>query len=110
MVQLLNPFISFMASFQKAKAHNMLAMILDLHFKGLGLVIQYVDKERTLHIAGEYDHRVLFWFLIYAYKYLNPSDVSVGVPNFASQNIEPTSLYDLIEIDEKMALLVVKNT
>jgi hypothetical protein len=49
-----------MASFQKAKAHNMLAMILDLHFKGLGLVIQYVDKERTLHIAGEYDHRVLF--------------------------------------------------
>ncbi len=108
MVQVLNPFLSFMASFQKAKAHNMLAMILDLRFKELGLVIQYVSKERTLHIAGEYDHQVLFPFLICAYKYLNPSDVSVGVLSFASQSIEPTSLYDLIEIDEKMALLMVK--
>jgi hypothetical protein len=53
--QVLNPFLSFMASFQKANAHNMLAMMLYLHFKGLGLVIQYVGKERTLHIASEYD-------------------------------------------------------
>jgi len=99
-----------MVFFQKARAHNMLAMILNLRFKGLGLVIQYVGKERTLHIASEYDHQVSFWFLICAYKYLNPSDVIVGVPSFASQNIEPTSLYDLIETNEKMALLVVTNT
>jgi hypothetical protein len=107
-VQVLNRFLSFMASFQKAKAHNTLAMMLDLRFKGLRLIIQYVDKERTLHIASECDHQVLFPLLICAYKYLNPSDVNVGVPNFASQNIEPISLYDLIKIDEEMALSVVK--
>ncbi len=55
-VQVLNPFLSFMASFQKAKVHNMLAMMLDPHFKWLRLVIQYVNKEKTLHIAGEYDY------------------------------------------------------
>jgi hypothetical protein len=38
--QVLNPLLSFMASFQKAKAHNMSAMMLDPHFKGLRLVIQ----------------------------------------------------------------------
>jgi hypothetical protein len=83
-VQVLNPFLPFMASFQKTKAHNMLAMILDPRFKGLGLVIQYVGKERTLHIVGEYDRQVLFPLLICAYKYLNPSDVNVGA-SFASQ-------------------------
>jgi hypothetical protein len=61
-----------------------------------------------LHIASEYDRQVLFPLLICAYKYLNPSDVSVGVPSFASQSIEPTSLYFLIEIDEEMALSLVK--
>jgi hypothetical protein len=44
-----------MASFQKAKSYNMLAMMLDPNFKGLRLVIQYVGQERTLHIASEYD-------------------------------------------------------
>jgi len=54
-VQVLNPFLSFMASFPKAKIHDMLAMMLDPRFKGLGLVIQYVGKERALHIVREYD-------------------------------------------------------
>ncbi len=106
-VQVLNPFVSCMASFQKAKVPNMLAMMLDPRFKGLLFVIQYVGKERTLHIVGEYDYHVLFPFLTCAYKYLNPSHVGVGAPSFASQSIQPTSFYDLIEIDEEMALSVV---
>jgi hypothetical protein len=107
-VQVLNPLLSFMASFQKAKTHNMLAMMLDPCFKGLGLVIQYVGKERTLHIVGEYDCQLLFSFIICAYKYLNTNDVSVQTSRFASQSIEPTSLYDLIKTNEKMALSMVK--
>jgi hypothetical protein len=88
-----------MASFQKAKTHNMLAMMLHPCFKGLGLVIQYVGKEKTLHMVGEYDRQVLFPLIICAYKYLNSSDVSVGAPSFTSQSIEPTNLYNMIEID-----------
>jgi hypothetical protein len=40
---------------------------------------------------------------------LNPSDASVGTLScFTSQNIESTSLYDLIETNKEMASLVVK--
>jgi len=37
----------------------MLAMMLDPHYKGWGLIIQFVGKERTLKIACEYDYQVL---------------------------------------------------
>jgi hypothetical protein len=30
------------------KVHKMLAMMLDPHCKGLGIIIQFVDKERAL--------------------------------------------------------------
>jgi len=40
---------------------------------------------------------------------LNPSDASVGTPSCStSQNIESTSIYDLIETSEEMVSLVVK--
>jgi hypothetical protein len=45
----------------------MLNMMLDMHLKGLGLVIQYVGKERTQMITCEYDKYVLFPFLSHAY-------------------------------------------
>jgi hypothetical protein len=52
----LNFFLSFMLSFQMPKTHNVLCMMLDPHYKDLGLVIQFVGKERALQIVNEYDH------------------------------------------------------
>jgi len=54
-VQVLDPFISFMLSFQPHKAHNMLAIMLNPHCEGLGLVILYVGKEMALQIIDDYD-------------------------------------------------------
>jgi hypothetical protein len=71
---ILEPFLSFMLGFQPHKAHSMLAHMLDPRFKGLGLVINYIGKERTFQITGEYDKQALFLFLICAYKLLNPCD------------------------------------
>jgi hypothetical protein len=51
----MEPFLSFMLSFQPNKAHNMVALMLDFQYKGLGLVIQYVGKTNAFHIASEYD-------------------------------------------------------
>jgi hypothetical protein len=45
-----------MVSFLKIKSHNMFAMMLDLYYKGLGLIIQFVGKRRTLQITSEHDH------------------------------------------------------
>jgi hypothetical protein len=86
----------------------MFTMMLDPHYKGLGLVIQNVGKERALQIASEYDKAILFSLLFYAYKFLNPTNVSERVPNFALESFQSTSFYDLMEIDEDMVLLVVK--
>lgn len=54
-VYVLNPFLSIMVFVQLTKVHNMLVMMLDLYYKGLWFIIQYVSKEITLQIASEYD-------------------------------------------------------
>jgi hypothetical protein len=58
----------FMFSFQPSKVHNILALILDPHYKKLGLVIQYVGKQRAFHNASKYDRKVLFLFLVWIQK------------------------------------------
>jgi hypothetical protein len=75
----------------------MLAMMLDLHYKGLGLVIQYVGKEKAFQIADEYGKLVFFPLLEYAYKVLNPIEINEKPPTSTSQMIEFTNLYDLME-------------
>jgi hypothetical protein len=51
MVQVLNPFLLFMVSFQKTKVH----MLANPCYKGLKVIIQFVYKGKTLQIANGYD-------------------------------------------------------
>jgi len=104
----LKPIFFFYAFFPKTKAHSMLCTILGPHCKGLGIAIQFLDKERTLQIASEYNHQVLLPLLISAYKFLNPSDVGVGVSSFTSYSAQPTSLHNLMETNEEITSSVVK--
>ncbi len=88
-------------------------MMLDPHFKGLGLVIQCVGKEKADLIAGEYDRYVLFPLLIHAYKFLNPFATNETVATSTTidsevNNFKVKTLYDLMETNEKMASLMVK--
>jgi hypothetical protein len=103
-VQVLDHFFSFMFSFQPHKTHNMLAMMLNPCYKNLGLMIQYVDNERALHIVDEYDRQVLFQLLVWAYKFLNPTHASERTPSFTFQSSQSTSLNDLMETNGDMAL------
>ncbi len=82
----------------------MLSMMLNPHFKGLGVVIQYVGKEKDALIAGEYDMYVLFPLLVHVYKFLNhyaTSETSATsiMTNFEMNSLKIGSLYDLMEID-----------
>jgi hypothetical protein len=87
----------------------MLALMLDPHFKRLGLVIQYVGKERTLEVVGDYDIQLLFPLLVCAYKVLNPINASErNMGGSTSQSSQCSSLYDVMDTNEDMALLVVK--
>jgi hypothetical protein len=44
-----------MLSFQHHKVDNMLVMMLDPCYKGLGVVIKYVGKDRTFQTICEFD-------------------------------------------------------
>jgi hypothetical protein len=55
----LHPFLGFMNSYSASKAHNMLALMLDLRFKDLSLVGDYVDHTSTIEIACAYDMHFL---------------------------------------------------
>jgi hypothetical protein len=74
----------------------------------LGLVLQFVGKEKALQIASEYDHQVFLSPLISTYTFLNPNYAGVGTSSFTSCNVDPKSLYDLMEINEEMASSLVK--
>lgn len=61
------PFIYVV--FSTKKAHNMLAIMLNPCFKGLGLFTQYVQKGKKLHIVSVYDRHInLLLFLVHAYQ------------------------------------------
>jgi hypothetical protein len=86
--------------------------MLDPHFKDLGLV-QYVGKEKDALIVGEYDMYVLLLLLVHAYKFLNHYATSETIvvstmTNFEMNNSKVGSLYNLMEIDKEVVLLVVK--
>jgi hypothetical protein len=49
-----------MNSYSASKAHNMLVLMLDLRFKDLNLVGDYVDHTPTIEIACAYDVHFLF--------------------------------------------------
>jgi hypothetical protein len=50
----------------------------------------------------------LFSLLFFAHKFLNPNDASVKAPSFTSQKTKTTNLYDLMEIDDEITPLVMK--
>ncbi len=81
----------------------MLAMMLDLKFKRLGLFIQQVGKEITLQITSEYDWHVLIPLLVHLFKFINPNVASERNFNATLESIEATLLYDFMEAKKEMA-------
>jgi hypothetical protein len=89
--------------------------MLDALSKNLRLVIQYVGKEKAALIASEYDMYVLLPLLVHVYTFLNPFTASEIVAvvvsilvDYEVYNFRNGSLYDLMEIDEELVLLMVK--
>jgi hypothetical protein len=60
-----------MFSFQPNKVHNMLALILNLHDKKLGLVIQYVGKQGLFILQANMIKKGYCFHSFFEYKNLN---------------------------------------
>jgi hypothetical protein len=56
--------LSFMEFVTTEGAHNMLAFMLDLRFKGLKCVIKFFGHDKSKLLAVEYDNKILFPLLV----------------------------------------------
>jgi hypothetical protein len=74
---LLRPFLDFMDCFKLSKVHNMVIFMLDLQFKDLNIVGDYVGHSSTIGITTAYDREVFFpTFKILYQKHHGQSNVS----------------------------------
>jgi hypothetical protein len=62
-LKVLQPFFSFFNGFDKNRRHNMLALMLDLRFKSMWLVANYLGHETTFLLVIKYDVDMLLLLL-----------------------------------------------
>jgi hypothetical protein len=67
------PFLAFKSSYNANKVHNMLALVLDSHFKFVDVVKVFVRWEKMIQIIVEYDNKTLLPLLVVSFHFLNPT-------------------------------------
>jgi len=70
---ILAPFLVFTSLYNASKAHNMLALMLDVHFKFLDVVKAFVGRAKVIQIVAEYDKKILLPLLVVTFHFLNPT-------------------------------------
>jgi hypothetical protein len=58
------PFLEFLGSFDVRQVHNMMAFMLDPHFKALHIVENLVGRGNVIRLASEYDVKVVVLLLM----------------------------------------------
>ncbi len=64
---LLAPFLAFASTYNVSKAHNMLALMLNSHFKSLDVMKTFVGWEKTIQMVVEYDSKTLLPLLVVSF-------------------------------------------
>jgi hypothetical protein len=70
-LSILEPLLSFMRGFQSGKVHNMLAFTIDPRFKHMQCITNFLGKDRTKFVVGEYDKKVIHVFIVKVNKTLD---------------------------------------
>jgi len=60
------------SSYNASKAHNMLAFMLDLHFKSLDVVKVFFEQANVLQIVAKYDIKPRMPLLVATFYFLTP--------------------------------------
>ncbi len=71
MINVLTPFLAFSSSYINAKAHNMLVIMLDPHFKNMKVIWDYVGNMVVVNVVSKYDCKVVYPLLLHVYLHLN---------------------------------------
>jgi len=60
-----------MCGFQSGKVHNMLAFMIDPQFKHMQCITNFLGRDRTKVVVGEYEKKVIHVFLVKVNKTLD---------------------------------------
>ncbi len=61
---MIKPFLQFLMAFDFHQVHNMLALMLDPHYKSLQVVENYVGCGNAIRLAFEYDLKKVIPFMM----------------------------------------------
>ncbi len=79
---ILTHFLAFIISFFPIKVHNMLAVMLDLQFKIIKVVNEFVGNDAmTQGIMKEYDQKIVLPMFLHVYFHLNHVSASISLEN-----------------------------
>jgi hypothetical protein len=65
------PFLSFAFTYSVSKVHNMLVLMLDLHFKCLNVVKTFLRRAKVIQIVAKYDIMTLMPLLVATFQFQN---------------------------------------
>ncbi len=68
---ILAPFLSFTTTYTPSKAHNMLVLMLDLHFKCMDVVKAFVGWAKVMEMVVEYDTKSIMPFVVASFHLQN---------------------------------------
>jgi len=71
----LHHFVSFVKSFSWEKAHNMVVLMLDPHFKCMDCIMDYICMDQAAILLQQYDELVVMPLLKVVMGFLNPYQV-----------------------------------
>jgi hypothetical protein len=69
----LDSFFAFTSSYNASKVHNMLALMLDSHFKSFDVVKVFVGWAKMIQIMVKYDSKTLLQLMVATFHFLNPT-------------------------------------
>ncbi len=83
MAQIINIFIMFLAFAlicNKARAHNMLAIMFNLHLKNMKVIHNFMGNTHAIQIVTYYDTNVMCFFLFHVFFHLNHVETTLDQP------------------------------
>jgi hypothetical protein len=76
----LKPFLEFLKSFDFYQIHNLLALMLDPHFKSLQVMKSFVGHNNAICLTIEYDVKKVIFLLMTFFDQLNPTIEAIVTP------------------------------
>jgi glucokinase len=66
-INIISPFLAFASTYNQAKAHNMLAIMLNLHFKNMKVINDFAGHAHIILNVIEYDVNIVcpFYYMCF---------------------------------------------